>query len=516
MNSAISLIKYKKFNNKVELTELKQINYLVGKNNSGKSSFLEAVLLAGLSYNPEREAYEHTYVDQQFAKADDYFFNKIPSEIEIQFDELKVTFDKRDAGRLYKNIIKSNDIGKLPRTLYIPCQPDYVKEPATMSGANFTSHVASQGILPLGQVVAWIFNNEMLKKNNDEICKMGESNEFVILKEIVKEFFDGIILTRPYFDPSNNEKILKYKESEMDLEKPLYLLGSGTRSMINLIAAIVYAKNFDLILIDEPEVHLHPSLERNIPIALNRTIEKSEKQIIIATQSPFAIANANRENEKIYLFKVNANGNISVDSDFENKNIQLSVAMEIGSDDPSAIGAPQNFVLVEEASLVRILEFVDRKFYRRNICFISCSGVNGVPSKNNAISNLINHNQIIKCTPIYNNKHLIVVDRLNAEHARNEQLIKIKKALGERFIELQNDRIEDYYNPEFIIEFYKKEARKSDTQGGAEEFFSWIGDMSYKEKGEKKCALADYICTKLASREAFETIFPDLSRIFID
>ncbi len=51
MVDSIEVQKFKKFENPIRIEGLSGVNYLVGKNNAGKSSFLQAVLLSTLYRN---------------------------------------------------------------------------------------------------------------------------------------------------------------------------------------------------------------------------------------------------------------------------------------------------------------------------------------------------------------------------------------------------------------------------------------------------------------------------------
>lgn len=65
-------------------------------------------------------------------------------------------------------------------------------------------------------------------------------------------------------------------------------LSGGQRKMIFQFAEIMmHCGDGGLLLIDEPEAHLHPTWQRLLPDALQRLIPNG--QILVATHSPYII-----------------------------------------------------------------------------------------------------------------------------------------------------------------------------------------------------------------------------------
>lgn len=70
-----------------------------------------------------------------------------------------------------------------------------------------------------------------------------------------------------------------------------------------------------LILIDEPEISLHPSWQLKIMSYFKMLFSNKEKQtsqIIVATHSPFIIHNANRFNDKVIILQKDSSGIVSI------------------------------------------------------------------------------------------------------------------------------------------------------------------------------------------------------------
>jgi len=127
-----------------------------------------------------------------------------------------------------------------------------------------------------------VFENtdgDTLKKTIDETNKiLAELNIPIVDLSIVKTL-----------TPYDNSEIVKRFDG---FELPVSLIGSG----IEMITALIFletlaniSKNEICIVIDEPELHLHPTLQDKLAKHLNDISEES--QVFISTHSPFFFKN---------------------------------------------------------------------------------------------------------------------------------------------------------------------------------------------------------------------------------
>jgi predicted ATPase len=65
-------------------------------------------------------------------------------------------------------------------------------------------------------------------------------------------------------------------------------LGYGTRQLLPIIAQLSYSNPGDFILIEEPEISLHPSYQRLLPILFGRAVNEG-KQILVTTHSSYFV-----------------------------------------------------------------------------------------------------------------------------------------------------------------------------------------------------------------------------------
>lgn len=87
--------------------------------------------------------------------------------------------------------------------------------------------------------------------------------------------------------------------------------GSGENAIINMVCTVLAAPNNSLILLDEPEVSLHPSAQKKLKNFLLQIIKKYHHQIIISTHSSVLIEGMPKEALKLFEMTENAKINIT-------------------------------------------------------------------------------------------------------------------------------------------------------------------------------------------------------------
>lgn len=125
MINNIEIQRFKRFKQPVSLEGLGHVNYLVGKNNSGKSSFLQAVLLACLHRNENGFGFDNSSFPENLATLREHYSDEdISSPIKVVLhdgtQEKTVIEDSwiQDRNRIEKT---NKGKGKIPSALYIPC-----------------------------------------------------------------------------------------------------------------------------------------------------------------------------------------------------------------------------------------------------------------------------------------------------------------------------------------------------------------------------------------------------------
>ncbi len=506
MIDSIEIQRFKRFERPFRLEGLGRINYLVGKNNVGKSSFLQAVLLACLYRNRNGSGFDNSSIPDNLATQREYYSHEdVSSPIKVVFkDETNQQTIiegswRQDINRIEKT--KKGE-GKIPGALYIPCNIPMSKGQDRSTVTEIENEIKGIGILSVNRIASFVYHWE--RKEADGTWDKPQSSRFSAFREMVNREFQIEIL-RPELDDVN---VFDFRYLEQKKKRSLYLLGSGAQNIIYLAAALYYMQNYDLILVDEPELHLHPALQKK----LTDIFRLFDCQFIIATQSPFVISNLTAD-DSVYILK-DGEDTAYKKSSF----VKALVSLELGGE-PGDVGAPDNFVLVEEESMRILLRKINDRFYpEKTIQFISCSGINQVPDKETAIANIVDHNLLLKCTPIYLSKYFIVTDKLTEEIKTDPKILGIREKLKSRFIEIQTETLETAYPEKYLEAFKKKEAEQfKGVQGTStrENITNCIEDkeQTHKALGKRKCDLAKFIGEEIM-KEDFGEIFPELETIF--
>lgn len=171
---------------------------------------------------------------------------------------------------------------------------------------------------------------EKLLGTNEDRKLITEFQEFLKVN-----FFDNkeIVLI-----PKHYEDVLTIKIESV--EQPLYFLGDGIQAIINLMYPIFINKDKStLFFIEEPELYLHPGLQRQFIEVINSKLFK-KAQFFITTHSNHFL-DLTLEHNEISIFKftkevINTEGEICESFNIENTNNEdITLLEELGVKDSS-------------------------------------------------------------------------------------------------------------------------------------------------------------------------------------
>lgn len=136
------------------------------------------------------------------------------------------------------------------------------------------------------------------------------SNEEVeIISKILGKKYESIqYIEHSFFSTVGGTAILR--TSELDYSEAF--AGSGEFAIISLVHKLSQAPEKSLILLDEPEVSLHPSAQKELMDFLQEEVLKKKHQVVFSTHSPEMINNL--PNEAIKLFSEDKYG-VLIDND---------------------------------------------------------------------------------------------------------------------------------------------------------------------------------------------------------
>lgn len=186
-----------------------------------------------------------------------------------------------------------------------------------------------------------------------------------------KQFAEGADVTFRIENPAIEDMLKKF-ETEVDdgIKTKAEEKGDGMQRAVMLAIVQAYAdfrrerniaRNF-IFLIDEAELHLHPTAQRSLKRALRDIIENSGQVFISSHSSIFA--NEQFPNQKIYkVQKVNISSSLE---EVETEQDRLDSIYELLGGSPNDILLPSNFIIVEGKSDYEFLMLIKERFYSNN------------------------------------------------------------------------------------------------------------------------------------------------------
>lgn len=176
-----------------------------------------------------------------------------------------------------------------------------------------------------------LFENEDMRFPGVEDSKMGKIE---ILSPRVVEII-GSILNKQYSDIRVAEHRLFKNFGTSVYIKNKYATGyseanagSGEIAVVQLVRRIEKASEYALVLLDEPEVSLHPGAQKNLKSYLLDAIKKKKLQVIISSHSPALINGL--PNSAIKLFKTNENGKFYIEENVHYQEAFYNIEDKVG------------------------------------------------------------------------------------------------------------------------------------------------------------------------------------------
>lgn len=124
---------------------------------------------------------------------------------------------------------------------------------------------------------------EILRNLLLEIASDGDARKWDRLAGHIRDLF-RIELSRPVYSPAQPYIICEYREQGRNRPLDLSNAGSGTLQVL-LLFAFLYARPAAVILLDEPDAHLHVVLQQQVYDLLRKVAHEFGGQIIVATHS---------------------------------------------------------------------------------------------------------------------------------------------------------------------------------------------------------------------------------------
>lgn len=285
----IEFIDYRNLNGKYNFN--KNINMLFGKNNTGKTNLLDGIRLA------------FSAITQDYFKINKSDFK---DSDDSKIIEIKVELDKDSIPSL--NYYENDTIIKCGFKLTIRKTQSgrYVREVTHYNGTNIDYEILREDpnlpnlyMIPLVRIDD-IFTNDLttnistflnseekyleLKNNSRDAIKIEMKDKIEAFQNFCSKFEQNLNIE--ISDPKiTDEKVYIVNDDNSGMEHS-YKIGSGYKSIANIILNTMSEK-YNIILIDEIENHLHPSLIRT----LIRMLREIKNITIVATTHSSVVIN---------------------------------------------------------------------------------------------------------------------------------------------------------------------------------------------------------------------------------
>jgi putative ATP-dependent endonuclease of OLD family len=446
----ISYIKIDNFRS-IQQTEFltTDFNIFVGQNNCGKTNFFEAIVfffngigksgsLEDLKY--KREAEREIAVEVTFTGAIDgaaqmqNATNRTKIENALGGSDI-VTF-KRSSLLPNKRKMFVNEQEVNPGTGFDAALNDFLPKFEYVNTKQYYDSVAKYGkstpigIMLSGVLTAILQENEQYQQFQAKFRELFEDDNSEIKAEfdnvgnnvkihLEKQFPD---CTKVKFEvsPPVFDDLLKNFETTVDdgIETLAEEKGDGMQRALMLAIIQAYAdfrkanedvgKSF-LFFIDEAELHLHPTAQRNLKNVLH-ILSQTRDQVFINTHSSVFVAD-NYTSQTIFKVEKNS-GETSIQSvtDFE----KPYVVYELLGGSPADLLLPRNFLIVEGLSELELLTRVIKRFYTNKppVQIIKANGdIDQAERTINAIEKLFTPLE----ASIYKDRTVILIDQPSAQ-----------------------------------------------------------------------------------------------------
>ena len=329
---------------------------LAGSNGSGKTRVLESI-----------KDYFESYIDIQaikiinnlqifFEKEEKECIDKIGSEkyfySNLEYFSLN---DKKENLNDSSYLVIKKNLLILPKIIYVPTEINFQKmdvaSTTLVQEYKFINIVDTNLIKDIPSYIATKMISAMLKNKNE---KVGDVQKKVFNE--INEIFENLSIDVKVEDISQDGRNITLFTNSSGDEFDINELSSGEKQLfLRTLAIKMLNPENSIILIDEPELSLHPKWQQRI-VDVYKKIGKNN-QIIIATHSPHILGSVKKEN--IMLLDKDDEGKIEVktideyDSYGQPTNRVLKDIMGL-----ETTRNPKVFKLLEEAG-----ELVDKNEY---------------------------------------------------------------------------------------------------------------------------------------------------------
>ncbi len=343
--------------------EFRAFNVLIGANSTGKSTFILELFLraSGLPWHRWHWIAEHGVKVDRTTMAGDlarllastssfidrgeqFFIPTSTKNLNGDFDQdqkLQINIREYDSIRERLQQEKSPDFTDL--------LTDYKYDRPFISFMNCESRLSLQGVAqlqdfgrPPAEALNLLFRNGDLRKQIDEAMKSQFGYHLTCLNHHGTSLVFGLSKgSGPVFDwqkPDLSREFERIEQWKMAYLTEIHECGHGVRSILKLLLSFYDPLN-DVLLIDEPELHIYPAQKRWLGRQLAQLAAERKKQVFLVTHDPVILQGIldSQGNTRVCRFEIDQSGSRAIKSTLGLRRIRTLTSKRCSTDVASVL-----------------------------------------------------------------------------------------------------------------------------------------------------------------------------------
>jgi len=296
--------------------DLARINILAGKNNSGKSNILQSLelfanviensaLLSDKDLNPARKTIECSF-DVQLTYGDIAKIKSILKGKKLSHKNIIDFYNQAYSVIKYNLTIDKSDSNKAPVILYYLAYKKSIKY-YPLFARNISDSISTDILDTFREMLK---NHVLFIKLKDSFSTVEQSYHNKIAKKILSQFGSGEPSERKKYNllrdclfnvtegiggelqpamSDDKQEAFKYSmrhEVEKKYLLPISHSGDGAQRVAYILYHLINSA-YEIIVIEEPEICLHPGAQKRFRKILDDLCDMYQKRLLISTHSPF-------------------------------------------------------------------------------------------------------------------------------------------------------------------------------------------------------------------------------------
>lgn len=342
-----------------ETFELDRMNVFIGSNNSGKSSVLQAIQFAvGTAQTGQRigvRSKKGSPIISFTANPSSFLYLPI-IELEAlihdkkltQSSGAKITFfsDKGDSSITIKRGKNRNLSMTMTQSALLDdlqnCQTPFCVYTPGLSGISISEEYKNKAVVLKSATRG---DSNFYLRNILYLLK--EKPEWESFKKAFNQFFPDYSIDVK-FNPDEDETIDAYVEKHLSMKDSIFLpidaMGTSALQILQILSYVYYFAP-PMLILDEPDTHLHPNNQRRLISILNDFTKSHNMQVLISTHSRHIIDEVRNDASFFWMQNGCLAKKIRPSSDDSYDDI-ISVLLELGAMDVLDFSTPNIKFLV--------------------------------------------------------------------------------------------------------------------------------------------------------------------------